>query len=113
MGTFTVGSVVLIPFPFSDLSKAKLRPALVVAETSYDDWILCQITSQSYSDSKAIMITDEHFQQGSLQTISYVRPGKLFTANASLITRQVGELKPAVLKQVVEPITAILWHGVK
>ena len=113
MGTFTVGSVVLIPFPFSDLSKAKLRPALVVAETSYDDWILCQITSQSYSDSKAIMITDDHFQQGSLQTISYVRPSKLFTANASLIIRQVGELKPAVLKQVVEQITAILWHGVK
>jgi hypothetical protein len=38
------GGVVLIPFPFSDLSGSKLRPALVLADVSAGDWVLCQIT---------------------------------------------------------------------
>ena len=39
------GAVVLVPFPFSDLSRAKMRPAVVLAEAGRNDWILCQITS--------------------------------------------------------------------
>jgi len=39
------GSVVLVKFPFSDLSSSKLRPAVVLAAAGRDDWILCQITS--------------------------------------------------------------------
>jgi hypothetical protein len=41
----TAGAVVLPPFPFSDLSQAKLRPAIVLADVGRDDWILCQLTS--------------------------------------------------------------------
>lgn len=39
------GSIVLVSFPFSDLSRSKLRPALVIAEAGRGDYILCQITS--------------------------------------------------------------------
>lgn len=39
------GSVLLVPFPFSDLSRAKLRPAVVLADSDRGDWILCQVTS--------------------------------------------------------------------
>jgi hypothetical protein len=44
---FVVGDVVIVPFPFSDLSESKRRPALVLAVLTGDDLILCQITSQS------------------------------------------------------------------
>ena len=50
MVTPAVGSVVLVRFPFSDLSEAKLRPALVLADSGRNDWILCQITSNPYAD---------------------------------------------------------------
>lgn len=43
----TAGSVVLVPFSFSDLTQAKLRPAVVLADAERGDWILCQITSKS------------------------------------------------------------------
>jgi len=43
MVTFTIGNVVLIPFPFSDLSRAKRRPAVVIAEVAHGDRILCQV----------------------------------------------------------------------
>lgn len=46
----TVGAVVLVPFPFSDLSNAKLRPAVVLADASRGDWILSQITSNPFGD---------------------------------------------------------------
>ena len=69
MVTFTVGSVVLIPFPFSDLSRSKLRPAVVIAEVDHGDWILCQVTSQPYSDSQAIEIFDESFQRAPSDSI--------------------------------------------
>jgi len=52
MGVFTAGQVVIVHFPFSDLTASKLRPAIVLAEAGRGDWILCQITSKSYGDWK-------------------------------------------------------------
>jgi len=52
---------VVVPFPFSDLTSAKKRPALVIAELEGDDLILCQITSQQIRDRYAILIDDSDF----------------------------------------------------
>jgi len=49
------GLVVLVRFPFSDLSQTKLRPAIVLANAGRGDWILCQVTSKSYADSAAVV----------------------------------------------------------
>ena len=46
MAKFVKGDVVVVPFPFSNLSQAKRRPALVVVDLEGDDIIICQITSQ-------------------------------------------------------------------
>ena len=75
-------TVVLVQFPFSDLSATKLRPAVVLAAAGRDDWVLCQITSNPYADTAAVRIDDADFATGSLQRVSFARPGKLFTANA-------------------------------
>jgi mRNA interferase MazF len=103
--------LVLVPFPFSGLSKSKLRPAVVSAGTGYDDWILCQITSNPYSDPKAVTITDDSFTQGSLQKISYARPGKLFTANRQLIKSEVGFLKKEALEKVIDTVVGVIKGG--
>jgi mRNA interferase MazF len=111
MGALATGTVVLVPSPFSDLSKSKLRPAVVLAGTGFDDWILCQITSNPYSDPKAVTITDDSFTQGSLQKTSYARPGKLFTANRQLIKSEVGLLKKEAFEKVVDTVVGILQGG--
>ena len=87
MVTLSPASIVVIPFPFSDLSGSKLRPAIVFAETGHDDWLLCQITSSPYIDSSAIRLTNDNLQKGSLSNVSFARPMKLFTANADLIKK--------------------------
>ena len=108
MVTPSAGSVVLVPFPFSDLSQSKMRPAVVLAAATKGDWVLCQITSRPYSDRRAFELTDGSFAQGSLHLVSYARPGKLFTASQSLINRQVGVLKDDALTQIVEAVVKLL-----
>lgn len=94
MGTLAAGQVVIVYFPFSDLTASKLRPAVVLAEAGRGDWILCQITSKSYEDGRAIRLDSGDFMQGSLRLTSYARPAKLFTAHSSLIADQAGTLQP-------------------
>ena len=108
MVTPSAGAVVLLPFPFSNLSQSKLRPAVVLADAGRDDWVLCQVTSKPYADPKAVELTGSDFASGSLKVTSYARPGKLFTANESLMVSQVGSLKPDSLKKIVEAVVALL-----
>ncbi len=111
MVTLAAGSVVLVPFPFSDLSQAKLRPAVVLADVGRGDWILCQITSNPYGDDRAIRLVDASFASGSLRVTSYARPGKLFTANRELIVTQVGKLNAESFKEVIEAVVDILHNS--
>lgn len=104
----SAGAVVLVPFPFSDLSASRLRPAVVLAVAGRGDWILCQITSNPYADRLAVEISPSDFSTGSLHMVSYARPGKLFTANDSLITAQVGELTPPAFRWVLDAVIRIL-----
>jgi len=109
----TIGSVILVPFPFSDLSQSKLRPAVVLAEAGRNDWILCQITSNAYGDSKAIILSRESFQIGFLQVTSFARPGKLFTSNSTLMIKQIGILNQKALNIIIEEVINILRPGME
>lgn len=102
------GSVVLVPFPFSDLSRAKLRPAVVLADAGRGDWILCQITSKPYADDRAVLLCDADFAAGSLRLDSYARPGKLFTAHQSLLAAEAGRLNSGAQARVITAVIRLL-----
>ncbi|MFZ4716578.1 MAG: type II toxin-antitoxin system PemK/MazF family toxin [Chthoniobacterales bacterium] len=104
----TAGSVVLVPFPFSDLSHSKRRPAVVLANSGKGDWILCQLTSRSYADERAVELTDRDFLSGGLRVTSYARPGKLFTAHEGLFISEEGILMPVVLQRITDRICSML-----
>jgi mRNA interferase MazF len=111
MGIFTAGQVVIVHFPFSDLTASKLRPAVVLAEAGRGDWILCQITSKSYGDDQAITLNAADFASGSLRLTSHIRPGKLFTAHNSLVANQVGELQPEKFSTVRDAVVRMIQKG--
>lgn len=108
MGTPAAGSVVLIPFPFSDLSEAKRRPAVVLADADRGDWILCQITSKPYADARAIELADDDFARGSLRLVSFARPARLFTAHESLFVFEIGLLRAESLKKITDAVVSIV-----
>ena len=105
------GSVVLVTFPFSDLSASKLRPAIVLAAAGRGDWILSQVTSNPYGDPDSLQLDDEDFSRGSLRRTSFARPSKLFTANVDLIAKEVGVLRAETLAAIIETVVVILRRG--
>lgn len=108
MGKFVKGDVVVVPFPFSDLSSSKKRPALVVASLLGDDVILCQITSKATSDGYSIPLAGTDFKTGSLQQDSNIRPNRLFTADSNIILYRAGEVTAGKIQEVVAKIIAII-----
>ena len=108
MEGFVKGDVVVVPFPFSDLTGAKRRPALVLATPGGDDLILCQITSQALRDRHAIALADSDFETGSLKRESNARPGRIFTCDRQLILYKVGALKQQKTRQITKKVVELL-----
>ncbi len=103
-----VGAVVLIDFPFADLKTSKKRPALVIARSSLATVILCQITSRQLPGVPGIKIAKADFSNGGLQIISYARPDKLFTIDASLAGQtQLGLLRTDKLNEIRSKVQSL------
>ena len=108
MERFIKGDVVVIPFPFSDLSQNKKRPVFVLADLYGDDLILCQITSKAAKDEYAVEITDIDFAIGSLKKESNIRINKLFTADRSIVLNKVGTLTDVKTQEIIDAVINIL-----
>ena len=101
------GDVVVIPFPFSDLSASKKRPAIIVANLTGDDQIVAQITSVARTDNYSISLETKDFKNGKLPHSSVIRPNKLFTADKSLIAYKAGSTNDKKLKEIEKTLVNI------
>ncbi len=108
LGKFVKGDVVVVPFPFSDLSKAKRRPALVLVDLKSEDLILVQITSQHIFDDYALGLDNNDFLEGSLNKKSNIRPNRIFTADNKIILYKIGCINENKIAEVVEKTIQIL-----
>ncbi len=107
MGRFVKGDVVVLPFPFSDLTANKKRPALVVVNLMGDDIIVCLITSQTVKDGYAISLSNSDFASGNLKQISNIRPNRVFTADSKIVLYKIGTLERKKIEEVTERIVEI------
>lgn len=117
MEKFIKGEIVVVPFPFSDLSQSKRRPAFVIREFNGGDTLLCQITSKAFSNEYAIQITDKEFKSGSLNRVSNIRTDKIFTCSKNIILYKVGKLNDEAVQKVTKSLIKSLnnqiptpWH---
>jgi mRNA interferase MazF len=110
MERFVKGDIVVLPFPYSDLSSSKRRPAMVLADLKSDDIILCQLTSQFVKDNYAIALNNSDFNKGTLNKPSNIRPNRLFTAEKSIVARKIGTVKPEVFQKVVDKLFEIIRY---
>ena len=99
------GEIVLVPFPYSDLSASKRRPALVVSNNLYNsrfpDTVVCVITSNLYKDNFSIELNDNDLQSGILPETSVIKCHKLFTIEQSRIIKKFSKIKDDKLKEVI------------
>jgi len=70
-GKFVKGDIVVVNFPFSDLTATKKRPAYVAACLPDNEYILCQITSKNYNKN-SVQIELDDYLTGSLNLVSYL-----------------------------------------
>ncbi len=109
---FKFGTIVLVHFPFTDLTSTKLRPALIISSNKKDaeDVILCFITSRISSKENLNLFvmkkSDPYFQLAGLKTDSCFRFDKLATLNKKLILGELGIVHPTVLKKMKKSLFA-------
>ncbi len=101
------GDVVVLSFPFSDLTTAKKRPALVATNLQGEDVILCQITSKERKDSYAISLEKNDFEKGVLKHTSNIRSNKIFTANKKILLYKIGTIRARKMEEVENTIIKI------
>ncbi len=100
---YNPGDIVLIPFPFSDLSTLKKRPVLVLNNFDrFGDFLSLPLTSQYHS--LAIELNSRYLKEGGLPKTSWLRYDKIFTLHEDSVIKKVAVLKPkffAVVKKAV------------
>jgi mRNA interferase MazF len=101
----TKGDLVLVQFPFTDLTQTKLRPALILhANLTLDEITLCFVSSQNINNLSpeefAILTSDEEFRETGLRISSKVRVTRIVTLQSRLILRRLGRLSDQHIKQL-------------
>ncbi|MBU4485365.1 MAG: type II toxin-antitoxin system PemK/MazF family toxin [Candidatus Delongbacteria bacterium] len=108
MAGFIKGDIVVVPFPFSDLSSSKKRPAYVACDLEGNDLILCQITTKKNKDKYSLKLSDSDFATGKLvSSPSNIRPNRIFTAEKSIIIKKVGHIDKTLIEKVTKKIVSI------
>ncbi len=108
------GDVVLVPFPFTDLSAAKQRPAVVISADWFNrsrrDCVLAAITSQIPVTiaRDEILLAIHDLQGAGLPKSSLVRCGKVITIQQTLIRKRLGILPPAAVRTVLTGVRSVL-----
>jgi len=105
---FKQGEIVLIPFPFSDLSSVKQRPVLIISSTNYnnkaEDVVTCGITSNLKDSEYSMLIESRDLIEGSLPVKSRIKVDKIFTLKQSLIKKKIGRVNKKLFTQLRKEI---------
>ncbi len=112
MNKYNKGDIVIIRFPFTDLSSSKKRPALVISNDAVNqtgDYLLVQITSKEKTDTLSLSIAKTDFTDNKeLPLKSFVRLHKIFLLNESLIAGKAASVKISFLDKVVDKIVELI-----
>lgn len=105
------GKIVLIPFPFTDLTSAKLRPALVLYQGKYDlilAFISSQTTVQRTECEIYLQKNTPEFLSSGLKMDSVIRLDKIATVLNDLVIAELGELDISYRNELNRKISSLL-----
>ena len=99
------GQIVLTPFPYTDLTGAKLRPVLMLRQASrFDDWLVCMVSSQVQQAEanldEILTPADSDFANSGLKVPSVLRLSRLAVLDGSLLLGSIGAISEDRLRNV-------------
>ena len=96
--------IVLLPYPFSDLERTKVRPALVISNNSFnrksEDCMMVPLTAVIKDEPYSVLINQEDLFSGKLLKPSRIRVDKIFSVEKNLVSMKIGVVNEDVLKKV-------------
>jgi mRNA interferase MazF len=106
------GDIVIIKFPFSDLSRVKKRPSLIISNDLVNqtgDYLMVQITSKIRNDELSLEINQKHYiDQKALPLQSCLRLHKIFLLNEDLIISKYTAVKESFMNTIIERIIKLI-----
>ena len=108
MPNYSKNIVILVRYPFSDLSNAKVRPAVIVnAPHSSEDILIVPLTSKTGSLLDGEFVLDDWAAAG-LNVVTAVKRG-IYTVNRSLVIKTVGKLADVDIEKLEQSLRT--WLG--
>lgn|SRR5579872_2225732 len=105
---FEQGEIVLVPFPFTNLSTSKKRPVLVLSKTSYNkkssDFVCCGIISNIRNVHHSVSLQNKDLVDGILPKPSRIKTSTIFTLEKSIVIRRLGKIRENVMEKVRKEI---------
>lgn len=102
------GDLLLVPFPFTDLSAAKRRPVpALTASDSYGDFIALPVTSRQQSEH-GLTIAPTDMVSGRLPAPSWIRTNRNVTLNSSLVVKAIGRISEPIVDEAVRRVCAYI-----
>ena len=102
--------IILVPFPFTDLTNSKRRPALIISNNKFNkesgDVIVCAITSNISDDS--ILIQPDDWKSGRYSK-SCIKYKSIITLDKRIVIKRIGRLRVERFNQVIEKIHKIIF----
>ena len=106
---FEQRDIVLIPFPYSDLTGSKKRPALIISNkklNNSEDRICCLVTSNP--SSEGIQIQNSEIESGKLNFKSWAKPHRLFTISRRIIIKRLCTITKTFHSQIISKLNEYL-----
>lgn len=104
--TYNQGEIVIIPFPFSDLSSIKQRPVLILSKdvnnSISEDIITCGITSRLKDVKYSVLIDNNNLDSGKIPIKSRIKVDKLFTVKKDIIKNKIAKINQSTFNKVKE-----------
>ena len=109
--TCSAYDLVLIPFPYADLSSSKKRPVLVLTTPDrHGDFIALAVTTVP-QEEPAIPLTAMDIVDGTLPKPSWIRVDKVFTLSDQNIVKHIGKIKTARMEKVLKSLCSIVGYA--
>ena len=108
--TYAQGDVVLVPFPFTDLTSSKVRPAFVLSNEAFNrgrDIVVCAMTSNVADSEHSVLVGPQDMASGSLLAPSRAKVAKIVTLQKDIVRKRLGRTNERARKQVLRELEAL------
>ena len=109
---FEQGEIIIVPFPFSDLSTIKQRPVLILSKNEYNnqtgDIITCGITSNIKDAQCSILLESNNLKEGVIPSISRIKVDKLFTIDKNLVKKKLAMIDLSTFEKVKQEFSKLI-----